>query len=32
MSPPLYGADIPGSSLFDTGVDWNLNELKSLLS
>lgn len=31
LNAPLYGADIEGS-LFDKGVDWNLSEIKTLLS
>ncbi len=31
FSPPLYGADIKGS-VMDSGVQWNLTQLDSLLS
>lgn len=30
-SSPIYGADAPGS-LFDSGVPWNLGELKTILN
>jgi len=31
FSPPLYGADIGGTTLFDDGVAWNLNSLPGIL-
>jgi [histone H3]-trimethyl-L-lysine9/36 demethylase len=31
FSPPLYGADVPGS-VMDQGIPWSLSELKSILS
>jgi len=31
FSPPLYGADIGGTTLFDDGVSWNLNKLPGIL-
>jgi len=31
FSPPLYGADIAGTTLFDKGVAWGLNELPGVL-
>lgn len=31
FSPPLYGADVPGQSLFDKGVPWNLAKLPGVL-
>lgn len=31
FSPPLYGADIGGTTLFDDGVAWNLNKLPGIL-